>query len=407
MPKRSRLIAVFNSIGRALNRSGLSLVPLQEQDLLDTACQNAGLRDFGDDVFREPLGILLKACKEEARLTLIGRLALRRDTLRFLTNRLRLVNDRKRHPAMVSQEIRQPIFITGLPRTGSTLLHSLLSQDPHNRVPWTWEVMFPSPPPDSGTLADDPRVVQTEQLLRMFDRLSPNFKAIHPMGARFSTECVGILGHTFASFHFRNMYDIPSYQQWLNHLDLRFAYEFHRQFLQHLQWRSPGERWVLKAPPHIFALEAIFKTYPDARIIQTHRHPASVLASTASLDAATRSAFSDHQDLKKIGMENLTHFAHRFLEAMALRRTPGPWHAQFLDVEYEDLINDPINQLKRIYSHYNLPYTEETERRVRQFLENEPQHKRGVHRYSLEEFGLTREVVASHFRSYIAEFKLE
>lgn len=407
MPRRSRLIDAFNSVGRALTRTGLPLVSLDPEVLLDKACRKTGLSDFGDDFFCEPLRILLRSCEDEARLTLIGRRALWTDTLRFLTNRLRLVEDRKRYPSIATEPLRQPIFIVGLPRTGSTLLHNLLAQDPRNRVPWTWEVMFPSPPPEHGTRADDPRVLETASLLRWFDRLAPDFEAIHPMDATFPTECVGILGHTFASFHFRNMYHIPSYQHWLDQCDLRPAYDFHRRFLQHLQWRDPAERWVLKAPPHLFALKAIFETYPDAHIIQTHRHPASVLASTASLDAATRSAFSDDVDWKRIGAENLAHFSSHLQRAMSVRQTPGQWQARILDVFYQNLVHDSVGQIKRIYHHLGLPFSDEAESRMREFLVREPQHKRGVHRYTLEQFGLTRELVAAHFGSYINTFKLD
>jgi Sulfotransferase family len=145
-PYSSILIDLFNAAGAALRRAGLPLVQLDEQELLDTAFQETGLRDFGDGSFHEPLWVFLKAYETEAKLTLIGRLAVRRNTLQLLTNRLWLVEDRKRYPAIAQQDIRQPLFIVRLPRTGSTLLHNLLAQDPGNRVPLCWEAMFPSPP---------------------------------------------------------------------------------------------------------------------------------------------------------------------------------------------------------------------------------------------------------------------
>lgn len=407
MTNRSPLINLFNATGNLLQRIGLPLVRLETPDLLEKAQQHTGLNDFGDDFFREPLRVLLKACKEEARLTLIGRLSLRTDTLRFLTNRLRLVEDRKRYGNIALQQIPKPIFIVGLPRTGSTLLHSLLGQDPTNRLPLTWEVMFPSPPPEYGKSEDDPRIPYTDKLLNFIDRLSPGFKAIHPMGAKFPTECVGILGHTFASYHFRNMYHIPSYQKWLYEADLGPAYIFHRQFLQHLQSRWPAKRWVLKAPPHMFSLKAIFQAYPDARIIQTHRHPQSVIASVASLDATLRHALSDDQDLQAIGRENLYHFAHTLEPAMSLRDSPGPWQTQFLDVYYHDLMKDPIGQIRLIYNHFGLTLNDETVSKMKHFLALEPKDKRGVHRYSLEKFGLTSELINTHFDSYINRFKLD
>ena len=405
--KRSAFIDLFNAVGRVWQRTGFPLVPLKVERLLKQAQQQTGLNDFGDDSFREPLRLLCEACHEEARLTLIGHLAFRTDTLRFLTNRLRLVEDRKRYNQIALQAIRQPIFIVGLPRTGSTLLHRLLGQDPANRVPLTWEVMFPSPPPELGKCQDDPRIAKTQKLLKFIDRLAPDFKVIHPMDARFATECVGILGHTFASYHFRNMYDIPSYQQWLNDADLFPAYEFHRQFLQHLQWRYPGARWVLKAPPHLFALKAIFEIYPDARIIWTHRHPKSVLASVVSLDNTLRHAFSDHQDPQAIGRENLAHFADHLERAMLLRDSPGHWQDRFLDVYYHDLIKDPIGQIREIYHQLDLTLTNAVVNKMERFLKEEPKDKRGVHTYSLERFGLHAEMITAHFKSYLERFQLD
>jgi Sulfotransferase family len=164
-PYPSILIDLFNTAGAALRRAGLPLVQLDEQELLDMACQETGLKDFGGDSFHEPLQVLLKAYETEAELTLVGRLAARRHTLQLLTNRLRLIEDRKRYPAIAQQDIHQPLFIVGLPRTGSTLLHNLLAQDPGNRVPLCWEVMFPSPPPARASLVSDPRIAATQKLL--------------------------------------------------------------------------------------------------------------------------------------------------------------------------------------------------------------------------------------------------
>ncbi|RMH09972.1 MAG: sulfotransferase, partial [Nitrospirae bacterium] len=240
--RRPWLINAINTCGEWLHHVGLSYVELNEEILCDRACAETGLHDFGDDAFREPLRILLRAYRTEAKLTFIGKLGAWHDTLRLLKNRLLLIEDRKRYPAIAKQEIRKPIFIVGLPRTGSTLLHNLFAQDPANRVPWTWEVMFPSPPPGQTRVEEDPRIAQTDTLLRRFDSLAPTFKTIHPMQANWPTECVGILSHTFASSQFQSTYHIPSYQQWWLSENARAAYEFHYRFLQHLQWGVPGER---------------------------------------------------------------------------------------------------------------------------------------------------------------------
>jgi hypothetical protein len=401
------LIDLFNIAGAALRRAGLPLVRLDEQELLDTAFQETGLRDFGDGSFHEPLRVLLKAYETEAKLTLVGRLAARRDTLRLLANRLRLVEDRKRYPGIAQQDIRRPLFIVGLPRTGSTLLHNLLAQDPSNRVPLCWEVMFPSPPPARASFADDPRIAVTEKLLSRFDRLAPHFKIIHPTSACSPMECLAIMSCTFASPQFQSMYSVPSYERWLTDQDWRPVYEFHRKFLQHLQWRCPAERWVLKAPSHLFALEALLAVYPDAHIVQTHRHPLQVVASVASLDAALRRAFSHRINLKEIGADALHQWAWGVESAMQVRHSDHAARSRFFDVYYTDLVREPIATVQRIYAHFGLPFTDELATRMQRYLAEHPKDQYGVHRYSPAQFGLNPDAVATAFRAYLSRFQPE
>jgi len=389
-----------------LRQIGLPLGRLNEQALLDEACRQTGLSDFGDDSFRKSFQILFDAYQTEARLTLIGCLAVRYDTLRLLTNRLQLVEDRKRYPEIARQKIRKPLFIVGLPRTGSTLLHNLLAQDPDNRVPLTWEVMYPSPPPDRLAFKNDPRITKTEKVLRQFDRLLPEFKAIHPMGAQLPMECVAIMSYTFLSSQFQSTYHVPSYQKWLHAGDFQPVYTFHRNFLQHLQWRSPGVRWVLKAPAHIFALESLFAVYPDARIIQTHRNPLEVIGSVASLDVVLRGAFSNAIDYKTIGMEALKQWADAAQQAMHVRERAGTRCDRFLDIYYRDLVREPISTVQRIYQYFDLPFTRQAKDGMEKFLKENPKDKHGSHSYSLPQFGLSAELVTSYFNEYMNHFNL-
>ena len=404
---RSPFIAAFNRLGAGLKHVGLSLVRFDEQDLLEEACRRTGLEDFGEDSFREPLRILLNTYDSEARLTLVGRLAAKHDTLRLLMTRLRLVHDRKRSPAITEQEIIKPLFIIGLPRTGSTLLHNLLAQDPANRTPLTWEVMEPSPPPEKVHFTDDPRIASTEKLLKKFDWLAQDFKRIHPMHAHLPTECVAIMSPSFASPQFQSTYQVPSYQKWLHSENLRPAYTFHRRFLQHLQWRCPPQRWVLKAPAHIFALDSLFAVYPDARIIQIHRHPLEVIGSVTSLDIVLRRAFSDAIDPKAIGVEAVKQWAEAANLMTNVHQHELVKRNGVLDVYYRDLVHDPISTVQRIYEYFALPFTNQAKDGMEKFLKENPQNKHGVHTYSLSQFGLSSEFVLSHFKHYIYHFHLD
>jgi len=400
-------IRAANTTGRGLRRLGIEAVSLDERSLLDAARRETGLEDFGGDEFHEPLKLVLEGLETEARLTLLGRLVARRDLLGLLTNRLRLAEDRKRHPGIAEQRIARPFVIIGLPRTGSTLLHHLISQDPASRAPLAWEVMTPSPPPEAALYDTDPRIAEAERKLRWLDWLAPDFKAIHPLGARLAIECIAILSHTFLASRFHTTYRTPSYQAWLKKQDVRSAYAYHRQFLQHLQWRTPADRWVLKAPAHLYALDALLAIYPDALIVQTHRDPRVVLGSVASLTLSLQSAFAEPLDLEEIGREVVQSWSEALERGMHVRHSDPAGARRFVDVRYQQLLADPIGTVRRIYTHFDLPLSAEAEHRMRSHLGDNPQHKHGRHAYDLKAFGLDGPSLDRQFRSYREFFAVE
>ena len=279
---------MVNALGRMLDRLGWRPVPLNDEAMLDAVRRKTHLDDFGAEDFRGPLKLLLKSLEHEAGLSWLGRILARYDVCALLANRLRLIRDRSLYPEIAAGRIASPLFVAGLPRTGSTLLHHLLAQDPNNRVLRAWEVLAPSPPPAPSSESTDPRIAAARRQFRWFDRIAPEFKTIHPLGAELPLECIAPLADSFVSSRFNTNYRVPSYQAWFEQQDQRPAYEFHRAILQHLQARFPGARWVLKAPTHLWNLDALFATYPDAVVVQTHRDPATVLASVASLTAVLR-----------------------------------------------------------------------------------------------------------------------
>ena len=400
-------IRAANTTGRGLRRLGIEAVSLDERSLLAAARRETGLEDFGGDEFHEPLKLVLEGLETEARLTLLGRLVARRDLLGLLTNRLRLAEDRKRHPGIAEQHIARPFVIIGLPRTGSTLLHHLISQDPASRAPLAWEVMTPSPPPEAALYDTDPRIAEAERKLRWLDWLAPDFKAIHPLGARLAIECIAILSHTFLASRFHTTYRTPSYQAWLKKQDVRSAYAYHRQFLQHLQWRTPADRWVLKAPAHLYALDALLAIYPDALIVQTHRDPRVVLGSVASLTLSLQSAFAGPLDLEEIGREVVQSWSEALERGMHVRHSDPAGARRFVDVRYQQLLADPIGTVRRIYTHFDLPLSAEAEHRMRSHLGDNPQHKHGRHAYDLKAFGLDGPTLDRQFRSYREFFAVE
>jgi len=276
-----------------------------ERDVLlaEASARTGGLRDFGERQFMEPLAILLRSLEQEAHLTGTGRTIARERVLAHLVNRLLYVRDRAENPAIALEKIVQPVFIIGLPRTGTTILHDILAQDPANRVPMTWECMFPSPPPERGSFQSDPRIARCEAVLAPVDAAMPGFRAMHPMGARLSQECVTLMADSFCSPLFHNQFRVPAYQDWMDHADAGPAYAFHCRQLQHFQWHCPGERWVLKTGGHMWGLEYLLKVYPDARIVFTHRDPVKSMTSYASLTTLVRSMSSLQVDGQEIARD--------------------------------------------------------------------------------------------------------
>jgi hypothetical protein len=402
--RRSKLLRLVNATGRLFN-NGSSLVRLQKQGLLDKACERTGLHDFGDDAFREALGVLLESFAADAELNFIGRICVQADLQRMLCNRLQLVEDRKRHPEIAAEVVAPPLFITGLPRSGTTFLHALLAQDPAHRSPRVWEVMFPSPPPEQATYDSDPRILKVEKQLKFIDVLMPDFKSVHLIDARLPQECIAITNHEFKSYTFESMYAVHSYKAWHDRLDKRPVYEYHRRFLQHLQWRCPGKCWVLKAPSHLLTLEALFQVYPDARIVLTHRDPLKVLASCASFTEVLRGAFTDHIDKESLGQEVRQRWESGAQLAVDWRRDQTD--RRFLDVYYLDLVRDPMGMVRRIYDYFGMELTPEAEQAMNKFMQDNPKGKGGVHRYSLKEFGMIPEEERRRFQFYTDFFGIE
>lgn len=402
--RRPVALRVLNGVGGALRRAGLPIVRLDEGALVARAVRQTGLDDFGDEAFREPLRRLLDAFEREARLTLLGRVIARTDVVRLLANRLWMTEVRRRHPGIDAGDVRRPIVIVGLPRTGTTILHELMAQDPANRVPMTWEVMHPWPPPERATYDTDPRIAEVERHFAGVERLIPGFQSMHPMGARLPQECVALTAHDFATMLFSTTHDVPGYQAWLDAADLRWVYASHRRQLQYLQWRCPAERWVLKSPGHLWALDALLAVYPDACVVHTHRDPLRVVASLASLVALLRALASDHVDRTAIGREWTERLADGLARATAIRDRGLAPTASVVDVHFRDFMRDEVGTVRRIYEHFGLDLTPDAEARMRRYLAANPQDRHGRHRYTIAAAGLQEAEERRRYASYVERF---
>lgn len=379
----------------------MSVEHLDRVRLMRESAEAAGLDDFGDLPFEEALDVLIFALEREARLDdarRAGAAAMIRGTL---IKRLRLVDDRKRYPAIAAERVEAPIFIVGLPRTGSTNLHGLMAQCEGIRAPRRWEMSRPSPPPRAETYETDPRIaeVHAAEVVGAPEEL----KKRHPITADRPEQCQSLNDHAFMNWSLMAPFDIPSYRDWLLTADHRPSYETHRRTLQHLQSRHPG-RWVLKYPKHVFALDALIAVYPDAKLIWTHRDPMKILPSVASLIGTFRSATPGY-DPKLLG-PSWTAF-----EELGLRRGLDMRAELFrpenvYDMQYRDVMRDPIAAIQAAHDHFGMTLSERSRANILAFLAENAKDKHGTHHYTAEEYGLSDETLARTFKGYVEQFQV-
>jgi hypothetical protein len=373
--------------------------------LVAFARESTGLDDLGEDSWREGLARLVDALCGEAALSDRGVLAAAGDIAAHLTNRLRVTDWHRHHPELAAADVTPPIVIVGQPRTGTTILFDLLAQDPAHRVPLTWEVDQPLPPPETATYLTDPRIEAVQAQLDLVELAIPGFQAMHPMGARLGQECVRITGNDFRSMIFPTQYRVPSYARWLLHdADMASAYRWHRRFLQVLQSRHRGARWVLKSPGHLWCLGALLAEYPDALLVQTHRDPLKVIASTASLLATLRKLASDATSIAAGGAEFAGYLLDGLDRSVAAREDGTVPADRVVDVHFDAFLADPFVTIRSIYERLGLELSAEAEGRMRAFLAANPQDKHGGHRYTFADTGLDAGALRARARRYQTYF---
>ena len=406
IPRRPGALRGMDLVGRALARVGWRGFALDIDSLMATARQEARLDDFGGDAFMPALRLLLESIEAEARLSAFGRYFARRQMVEVLMHRLRLTDYRQKHPEVAEQKIKRPLLVLGLPRTGTTLLYELLAQDPAHRAPLSWELDDPCPAPSGPLSARDPRVAQCEKRMAALRWMAPGFQAIHPIGAMLPQECLVATAYAIHSVRFELCFDVPSYQDWLTRQNMSFAYQTHFEILQHLQSRRPTERWVLKSPGHLGTFDSILDRYPDAMMVHTHRDPQKVIPSLASLYANMRSIATEDLQIGKIGGQVLKTWSS-YLSQGIQKRMERPHQSQhILDLQFEDLVSNPIDSVKAIYRHFDLSLDSDTLDRMRAYLASNPRHRHGVHRYRPQTFGLEPGPIESAFKHYTDHFAI-
>ncbi|HEX3429510.1 MAG TPA: sulfotransferase [Rhizomicrobium sp.] len=369
-------------------------------DLIAHALEKVGRSAFANWSFVEPLHYLVDSLNREAQLSAFGRRAARFDIVRALANLLRLDAAEAIDPGIVARPIVRPLFITGLPRSGTTFLHGLLARDSGNAVPRSWQLIYPYPLRNRFRFGDWRRTRVALQFAA-YRFVAPGVADLHPMAADGPQECSDITAQVFHSLRFDSMYHVPYYQDWIGRHDHRDAYRFHKRFLRHLDRQEPGRRWILKSPDHVFALDAIRAVYPDALFVFLHRDPLPVLASQLNLTEALRRSFSKRIDLEEIGRSVSSAIADTADRLCANREESGVLH-----LSYRSVIAAPIDAVRRIYAHVGLALTPRALERMGQWLKRQKPYCARNHRRQLPEFGLNPREVLARFDRYVQEFAL-
>jgi Sulfotransferase family len=377
---------------------------LSLEDIVDAArAKTGGLPDPDSDSWREGLGILIKDHNKAARLTEAGYQTVRSRYVDLLANRMQVDEFMRQNPSVARSEIKRPVFILGLPRTGTTMLSYLMEADPANRTPLRWELSTVVPPAAPGALRTDPRCLEAvagdEDILRDAGKVA----AAHFEPGDGPTECVHSLAQDFRSLMLAVTNTTPVYHDWLLLTDMTTAFAHRKRVLQILQSTNPG-RWVLKMPSDSLFIRQVFKTFPDARVIWTHRDPYNVFGSSMQMRAGGRpfTEVDENRDyIRQYFPLQLGLHAARALE-FSKERPDVIYHCY-----YQDLIKDPLAEVRRIYDWLGDEWTPASQESMEGWLRGNPQNKHGKHQYALEDWGYTKDDLTPYFSDYLREHPVE
>lgn len=374
---------------------------LEPAELLAQARREAGLSQFDEPSPEEPLSVLTRALREEARLTAIGRQYWSARLLAILVNRLRAREWFRRHPEILDERIAAPVVILGLTRTGTTLLQRLLASDSRFYSAAYWEARFPVPAEDDPQ--GERRIARAKAEIEAMLAANPDLASVHPFDALGADEDILLLDQTLLSNTSETLAPVPSFYKWLRSQDRRPAYQYWYRMLQMLQWQKKrrgitAERWVLKTPMHLAHVDHILELMPDATFIQTHRDPLSTIPSYASMIHGLWKGVSDEADPLEAARESSGTLEHDLRRCLEVRDELA--EGRFVDVDFRDTVSDPVGVVERIYAHIGMPMTETARSQINRYMNTHPREGRPKHTYTLEQFGFTEEEIRRRFRAY-------
>ena len=377
--------------------------PLVADQLIEQAQRATGLTEFDAETFREGLEVFVADANADPRPEpMMARTA--GVIVQALADRLKVTDYLKSRPDLLQRPVERPVFVMGAPRTGTTLLSNLLACDPARRSALTWEIDDPVPPPTTAGLKTDPRCLARLEQERAMLAANPDMGKYYRNSAVYPNECIFFMAHDFKALLWESRGKLPNYRDWIFSTDLGSTYAYHKKFLQLLQADAPGT-WNLKMPSHSLWITTLLATYPDARLIWTHRDPLTATGSFCSLISLSHMGFRGEVDKPWIA-ENMTWQAVEHVNrVMDARAQIG--HDRIIDSHYADLVRDPIPAMRRLYAALGDEFTPEAEAAMRAWLDDNPQGKFGKHEYKLAQYGLTPDQLRGRFERYLSEYDVE
>ena len=376
------------------------------EELMKAASNATGLNDFGDDSFQEALNRLICSYNTEADLSDVGLYSTRNDLINDLSGRLHVVNGLKNCPEALNANIKQPVFILGLPRTGTTTLHNIIQTHSDCQVLEHWLASAPRSRPLRQQWPNEADYQKSVQKLDLQYQENPTLRAQHDISAGSADECRFVLRHLFLDDSYGYVCHLPSYRKWYEQQPMKPLYEWHRDVLKLIQYPNDIHRfWVLKYPSHLANIKEIFDVYPDACIIQTHRDPVATIPSFASLITSVGAAYSDSMDPNKIGRFMSEHWYQR-IEKATETRDELKKEDQFYDLQFDEVLRDPVASIKLAFNKFDLPFSETTEREMRTWHKYHPLGRYGAHDYTTKDFGLNNKFLSELFQNYRKKYKI-
>ncbi len=382
-------------------------IKLAAQPFIENAVKTTGLEDFGGDTFRQGMDALIDSLNNDLDLTEGTTGYFEQVITQILVNRLQVTQLIKDHPEILDETINAPVFILGLPRTGTTITHTLMALDPLSRFLRNFESASAlCPPPSLMPPEPDPRIQAGHDAMEGMYSMGPELRGINGINfmALGTAECQNLMAHEFVHAGWSAGSSLFGHGNWMGSCDMSQAYLWHKRLLQMFQWKSPNDRWVLKAPLHLFGLGALVKTYPDARIIFTHRNPFDAMMSGVSMVSHWTRFTTGQVDIPAIADWYPALWAKGLKRALAVRKNLRK--DQVIDIFHTDLSQNPVGSMKTIYDHFDIPFSRTIEKRIRIWLGDNPRSTFGSHSCNPDELGMDRDREKERFGFYLKQFSM-